>query len=484
MENTSTPANRTRRRWLIAGTLVVATALAGTAARGKWSAAPTGGTAERLRRFSAAASRQVSFTGTLDRTAVLVGAEPVVRMELVMAAEQRPAIAGTHRPTDLVVILDRSGSMNGEKLENARAAVGALVANLTPADRFALVTYSDGASLAIPLAASDDGASASWLATLAAIGAGGGTNMASGLDLGLDIIDASRAAGRVPRAILISDGLANQGDASRDGLLRRAGRAARGEYMLTTVGVGADFDEYLMSALADAGTGNYYYLASAADLTNVVAREFDAARATVASGLEVRIEPGDGVQVLDAAGYPLERAGGAVVFHPGALFAGQERHVWVALSVPNRNAADHELGRFTLAYTDAGKQSTLAFSEIPRVASVQREDDFVAAIDAPTWTRSVVVDAYNQMQQEVARDLKAGNREAALNRMRGFAATTEALNSRLQSAPVQEKLDALGKLEADVRGAFVGPNQAARQNELSKTFSANALDQRRAGSKR
>ena len=67
--------------------------------------------------------------------------------------------------------------------------------------------------------------------------------------------------------------------------------------MLTTVGVGADFNEYLMTALADAGTGNYYYLKAGDDLASVFAREFDAARATVASGLAVRIEPADGVRV-------------------------------------------------------------------------------------------------------------------------------------------------------------------------------------------
>ncbi len=61
-----------------------------------------------------------------------------------------------------------------------------------------------------------------------------------------------------------------------------------------------------MTALADAGTGNYYYLRSSENLASVFAAEFDSARATVAPGLDVRIDPGEGVAVLDAAGYPLE----------------------------------------------------------------------------------------------------------------------------------------------------------------------------------
>src|SRR6476661_8401077 len=104
--------------------------------------------------------------------------------------------------------------------------------------------------------------------------------------------------------------------------------------MLSAIGVGADFNEQLMTALADAGTGNYYYVQNAHDLGSIFAREFDAARTTVATGLAVRIDPADGVQVLDAAGYPLEHDGGSVVIRPGSLFAGQERRIWVTVAMP------------------------------------------------------------------------------------------------------------------------------------------------------
>jgi Ca-activated chloride channel family protein len=405
-------------------------------------------------------------------------------MELVIGAEAGEAASAFHAPTDLVVILDRSGSMAGEKIENARAAIGELVSRLRAEDRFALVTYSYLADLAIAPVAADNRARGAWLERVAGIAPDGGTNLSSGLDLGLDVLEQMRTPGRVPRVILISDGLANQGDPTPDGLRRRAARAARGEYTLSTIGVGTDFNEYLMAALADAGTGNYYYLRDSGDLASVFTREFDAARETVASGLEVRIEPAAGVAVLDAAGYPLERTGGAVVFRPGSLFAGQERRIWVTLSVPNQTAGDHSLGAFSLAYNRGGEGSTLRFEETPRVASVAREDEFYANVHVSAWTRSVLVDGYNKMQEEVARAVKAGRRDAAIERVRQFRVETESLNARLQSADVQKKLDSLGKLESDVAAVFHGENQAARQNELSKAQSAAALDERRAGSKR
>jgi Ca-activated chloride channel family protein len=464
---------------MVAGALVAATALAGAAARGRGLTPivepPAGGAT-----FTAPPAGAVTFGGHLDRTAVMRGGDGLVRMELVIGAKPDESARTRRVPTDLVIVLDRSGSMTGEKIEHARAAVRELVAELGANDRFGLVTYSNDAAVAIPLTAVGVETRVGWAQTIAAIHPDGGTNMSSGLDLGLDLVEGARTAGRVPRVILISDGLANQGDATPEGLTRRAGRAGHGEYTLSTVGVGADFNEYLMSALADAGTGNYYYLRGSEDLASVFAREFDAARTTVASALAVRIVPAPGVQVLDAAGYPLTHEADAVTFRPGALFAGQERRVWVTLAVPHDAAGEHDLGRFALSYAGGPE---LIF-DTPRVACVEGEDQFYSSVDVPAWSRSLVVDSYNKMKEEVAREVKAGRRDEALDKVRRFKDEARAMNQRLQSPPVAAQIGVADTLEADVKAAFEGAGQAAKQGELSKKNGAEALDARRAGSKK
>jgi Ca-activated chloride channel family protein len=475
-----TPMTTRRTRLAIAGALLGATALAGVVAARR-SPGGTGGPAH----VSAPGAGPVTFTGTLDRTSVLRGGDGVVRMELVMRAAPEPNVTIARRPTDLVVVLDRSGSMTGEKIEHARAAVRELTSQLGESDRFALVTYANVAALPIALAPATAAARAAWLEVVASIVPDGGTNVSAGLDLAMDLVERSRGAGRAARAILISDGLANQGDDSTEGLVRRAGRAAHGEYVLSTVGVGADFNEYLMTALADAGTGNYYYLKAGADLGSVFAREFDAARTTVASALAVDVAPAEGVRVVDAGGYPLEQTGDGVRFRPGTLFAGQERRVWVTLATPHDVVGDHDLGRVTLAYADGGgRPTTLALDRLPRVACVGAEDDFYAGIDKEAWSRSVVVDSYNKMQEEVAREVKAGRRDAALGRLRRFKDEVGAMNSRVQAPAVAAQVLSAGRLEEDVAAAFEGADQAAKQNDLSKAKSAEALDSRRVGAKK
>jgi Ca-activated chloride channel family protein len=483
MDTISMTPKTHRRRLLGAGTLVLLTALAGAVARGKSLTSqitpPPAGAAQ----FTAPGSGPVSFTGHLDRSAVQVGGDGLVRMELVLAAARGDNGAVRRVPTDLLVVLDRSGSMDGDKLVHARAAIRELVSQLEPLDRFALVTYSDGAELRIPLATAIPEARQRWLSTVSEINADGGTNMSAGLDLALATVAHLRAAGRAPRVILISDGLANQGDASHEGLVGRAQRATRAELPLTTVGVGADFNEALMTALADAGGGNYYYVERSTELAPVFAREFGAARATVASAVAVEITPADGVRVLDAAGYPLEESGGRIVLRPGTLFGGQERRVWVTLSVPHDRPADHALGRFALSYKEGDTARTLTFGETPKVACVASADDFFAAVDLPAWERSVTVEGFNKMQDEVAREVKAGRREEAGTLMRAFRRDTEAMNARLRSPEVQKKLDALGQLESQVADAFEGADQKAKQNALSKGSAAAAYDSRRPGSK-
>jgi Ca-activated chloride channel family protein len=312
MSETTPNANPTRRRGrvLLVCALLVATLTGGLAARRATGPDPlaTGGGGPL--HLAAPAGHPVRFHAQLDRGSVLQGSDGLVRMELVMAGEERQETSSPRVPTDLVVILDRSGSMQGEALRFAKAAVAELVSRLGDEDRFALVTYANGASMTLPLAEASGAARGRWLAAVEAIRADGGTNMASGIDLANRAIGSARQPGRATRLILLSDGHANQGDHSLEGLRARAARAVAGEWVLSAVGVGQGFDENVMSAIADAGTGNFYYLPHIRELAGVFDDEFAAARETVASALAVGFELEEGVELVEAAGYPRHRPRG------------------------------------------------------------------------------------------------------------------------------------------------------------------------------
>ena len=346
MKNETQTSNRRGRLILTAGLLVATITIGLIMKLQAADGTPVTG-------WSHARSGPVTLKARADRTAVLQGDDGNVRLELILEAAE---VEGRRVsvPTDLLVVLDCSGSMQGEKLEQGRAAIRELIRQLGAKDRFALVTYSYEAELTIALERASEVAKANWESRLYDIYADGGTNMSHGLDVAYETLSSSRDELRAAKIILISDGLANHGDASEQGLIQRAARFTQQEQVLSAVGVGLDFNEFLMSKLADAGTGNYYYVEQTTGLAKVFANEFTASRNTVASALSVTLAPGPGVQVVDVAGYPLERKDGQVTFRPGTLFSGQERRVWVTYQVPTSGIAEFELGAITADYRSGG----------------------------------------------------------------------------------------------------------------------------------
>lgn len=481
---TPDPSSPLRRRFGLLAALLGATLAVGAAAQHRAAPPPT--PPEGPLAFRADASGPVDFSGQLDRTSVLAGGDGIVKLELVMRGEERPGERALRVPTDLVVILDRSGSMDGVPLHHAKAAVRELIDQLAPGDRFSLVSYASDARLEWPLEGADGAARRRWIPRLAAVPANGGTNMAAGMDVAAHLLASTQRAGRAGRVVLLSDGHANQGDHSLEGLRRRAARAVQGEYVFSAAGVGGGFDEVLMSALADAGTGNFYYVQHTGDLAGVFGDEFASARETIASSLAVAIRPGDGVEVVDAAGYPLERSGDEVRFRPGDLFAGQERRVWVTLRAPTNGEREIALGRFALSYRSDGRHREHRFDAEPRVTCVASEQDYYAAMDSDSWARSVIVDEVNALKQKVSHAVQAGERDQAVRDLADFVSAKKRENQVLQRDDVDEALRGLVSLEAEVEEAFAAEPSAAPalQNGLGKRLRSEGTDGRRVGAKR
>jgi Ca-activated chloride channel family protein len=263
-------------------------------------------------------------------------------------------------------------------------------------------------------------------------------------------------------------------------------RARPGEYVLSTVGVGHGFDESLMAALADAGTGNFYYVTRGDDLGDVFAGEFASARAQLASALAVELAPAPGVELLSASGYPLRFAGESpsrVGFEPGPLFAGQVRRIWLTLRVANGSAAPAQaLGSIAVHYTRDGVRRAVELDALPAVAVVDREEDYLAGLASEVWAASVAEDELGALKQSVAGALQRDDAEAAQRALLRFRSETARLNESVASPAVAGVLDAVGQMESDVARAAAPAMQPVR-NELSKKYTAEAQDERRPGAK-
>jgi Ca-activated chloride channel homolog len=416
-----------------------------------------------------------------DRTKVLQG-DGLVRLELTLRGV--PSERKLERlPTDFIVVLDRSGSMGGDKIEKAREAVKGLIDRLCADDRFGLVIYDDRVEVPIPLLKADFEQRSAWKRLVDQIEPRGSTAISDGLDQGLALLARRKGPG-IARMVLISDGLANHGDTSRDGLLGRARRSAEKATPLTAIGVGVDFDESLMGSLAEDGAGNFYFLENPTALAQVFEGELGATQETVADALTIAFETAPGVTIVDAAGYPVERLGKRTLFRPGSLFAGQERRLWLTLRVEDQRLGAHELAKIQATFRAQGLEAATAEIKAASVEMVADEDIFIAGLDRDRWGRSVIEEEYGQLQKQVAEHVKAGRRDLAKQEIAAYRSKNARVNASVQCIKVEANLAASVELERKVEDAFTGADQALKQNSLSKANQASSWDSRRQGAKK
>ncbi|MBW2593470.1 MAG: hypothetical protein JRE58_10830, partial [Deltaproteobacteria bacterium] len=114
--------------------------------------------------------------------------------------------------------------------------------------------------------------------------------------------------------------------------------AVEKEFTISTAGVGADFNEQLMTAIADQGTGSYYYLENPDAFAAVFHQEFNNARVVAATAVKVRVPLPAGVVLVNASGHPVKTENGYALFYPGNLRSGQTRRLYLSFKMPTHKA--------------------------------------------------------------------------------------------------------------------------------------------------
>jgi Ca-activated chloride channel family protein len=425
----------------------------------------------------------LNLSGHLVQTHVLKGSPGTVSLELTLSAGpggEAPAVGD--RGIDFVVVLDRSGSMQGPKLEYARQSLLSLVDGLTERDRFALFSYSDSVQKQCDLLAVTDLNRRLMQSAVNGIYSSGATNLGEGLRAGINMIAAAGRPGHPGRVILISDGLANRGVTDPAALGRMAAVAAGKEFAVSTVGVGADFNEFLMTRIADQGAGAYYYLDNPAAFAKMFQKEFLAVKSAAATGIAVSLVLPPGVRVVDASGYPVTVSGETAVFYPGSLRSGQTHRIFLTLQVPTNAEALFPIGRVAAHYQHNGQPYEAFMESALTIACIGDEARVLSSIDRTRWERKVLTEDYNRLKQEVAADISAGSAGSALKRIDAYEKEQQALNAVVKSPGVARNLESDVKdLKQRVDETFQGPPAAVleKQKASSKAMQYEGYSNRR-----
>jgi len=381
----------------------------------------------------------VSADVALMNSFVLAGtpAEVFVRVDLTA----KDVSGRVRAPMALAVVIDRSGSMAGEKIERARASAKELVGRLDPRDQIALITYATDVSVDLPLTSATERARIERI--IDQIFDGGGTNISGGLEAGLAELDRVRSQGLVSRVVLLSDGNANQGIVEPRALGRIAEEARQRGITVSSLGLGLDFNEDVMTMLAENGGGTYHYLRDAAQITAALDDELRGMTALAARRVGIQLSLAPGAVVTDVYGYGFEKQGsGREVTVPiGDMASGSKRRVVFRIALGSAAAGAVPLSGVSLEYAPAegattdlshfsGALSVVATDDANQLRAGERADvgATVAAILAADARRSAAV------------DFSSGNRGAAVDRLRRNMIETRAKASRYNSPELFEQL--------------------------------------------
>ena len=258
-------------------------------------------------------------------------------------------------PINIAIVLDRSGSMQGRKIEEAKRAAIAAIDRLRRDDIVSIVTYQTTVDVVVPATKLHDRGAVR--AAIQSIHASGKTALFGGVSKGAGELEKFVDENRVNTLLLLSDGLANIGPSSPGELRQLGASLARQGISVTTIGLGLDYNEDLMTGLAMASDGNHYFVEDAEDLEAVFAAEFGDASSVVAQGVDIRIRCTANVRPIRVLGREAEIAGRNIHASMNQLFRDQTRTLVVELEIsPGSNGkgdpvADVEVDYYNLLET-------------------------------------------------------------------------------------------------------------------------------------
>jgi len=321
-------------------------------------------------------------------------------------------------PANVMLVIDRSGSMKGARIEQAKEAALMALDRLGRQDVLGVVAYSDEANVlapAAPLRDIDSVRDRIW-----GLRAGGRTALYDGVNQGVRQLSEFVDPYKVNRVILLSDGLANIGPSSPKELETLGREAAQEGISVTTIGLGLGYNEDLMTRLALASDGNHAFVEYPEDLIAIFDSEFGDVLAAVVSDVEIIIECPDGFEPVRVLGREAKIEDGKVRLKLNQVYGNQEKYFVVELKVSeDRAKGTAQAANVEVNYTDLASKkrasvktgAELRFSNSKEEISASRNDDVVAAVTTQIATErsEKAVELRDQGELEEAKKLLQDN---------------------------------------------------------------------------
>lgn len=315
----------------------------------------------------------VKLDVALTNPLVEAGANRTVVLKVGLQAPER-RVESDRAPVNMALVIDKSGSMRGERIRQARMAALAVVERLRDDDIISIVAFDDGVSVLVPSTRASN--REDIRRGIEQINAGGSTALFAGVSKGAAELRKFLEKEMVNRVILLSDGKANVGPQSPGALGELGASLMKDGISVSTIGLGLGYNEDLMVRLSRESDGNHAFVEEPGDLVAIFDREFGEAMSVIAQDVEIRIECGKGIRPIRTLGRPSEISGNSVFAKMNQLYGGQQRHLLLEVEVPAQEAESTiDLASVTATFRDldADKQESLRGNAQVQVSASREE---------------------------------------------------------------------------------------------------------------
>lgn len=286
-------------------------------------------------------------------------------------------------PVNLAFVIDRSGSMDGPRIRMAMQATEEAIGLLKPRDRFSVVIYDDQIETLVSGVRATPDARSEAIGRLRSVRARNMTNLGGGWLKGAEHVASGLVEDGVNRVLLLTDGLANVGMTDPAELARHAGELRVRGVSTSTFGVGDAFNEVLLQAMAQAGGGQFYDIATPAQIRDHIGSEVGETLEVVARSVTLDVMYPQGVRFESLGAFGARVAADRAIIDLGDLVSGQEIEVPLRLSFPTGAEGESVTAMFGLAdkggvFSGATGRASFEFADDhandtqPRVSEVDR----------------------------------------------------------------------------------------------------------------
>jgi Ca-activated chloride channel family protein len=324
----------------------------------------------------------ISVAATADQVRLNVAlGKPVLLADKKQTAHLKIGLTGfemkgedSRVPVNVAIVLDKSGSMSGEKIRKAKEGAVLALRRLNSNDIVSVVAYDHTVRVVVPATKLHDRASIE--AEIEKITAGGSTALFAGVSKGAQEVRKFIDEDRVNRIILLSDGLANVGPSSPAELGDLGASLVKDGISVTTIGLGLGYNEDLMAKLAFKSDGNHYFAEEANDLARLYKAEFGDVLSVVAQEVVIRINCARGIRPVRLIGREGDINSQEVVVLLNQLYSEQEKYSILEVEIPA---------------TKAGRTRDVATVEVTYGNMQTRTTDELTSKVAVTFTGSAKV---------------------------------------------------------------------------------------------